>query len=344
MKPRRSTRAFVYRDGIGLAGTHITCDGPGFANDLVFLSHAYALPPRGSSLLAGRRAGRRQIVATEKTLLLLGSAGDKLKARTLPATFGRPFNLGQHRIEIVSTGFAPGAAGLLCESGGHRLYYVGAFCPESFAGGLDPAGVRSAHAVCIDASAAVPGLRLPPRRQTLDELGAFVQDTLRAGAIPVLLGAASTALPWVAITLAQAGVGLRAHARVASAFARLRLAHDAIPTVGRYAGKLAEREALLWPSDAAETPADRGDRPFRRALIAVHAADPATWRSVHAERGFAFTPLASHEELLAFVEATTAREVALFHGSAEPTAALLRDRGFDAYALGPPRQMTLPGA
>lgn len=344
MKARRSTRAFVYRDGIGLAGTHITCDGPGFANDLVFLSHAHALPPRRASLLAGPRAGRRQIVATEETLRLLGQAGDKLKTRTLPATFGRPFNLGKHRIEIVPTGFAPGAAGLLCEGGGHRLYYVGAFCPESFADGLDPAGVRSAHAVCVDATSAVPGLRLPPRRQTLEELCAFAQDTLRENDTPVLLGEPSATLPWAAVTLARAGIPLRAHARVAGAIARMRAADETIPTVARFAGKLAEGEALLWPSDAADTLKDENERHFRRALVSGHAADPAVLASVRAQRGFVFTPLASHEEILAFVEATTAREVALFHGSAEPMAALLRDRGFDAYALGPPRQMTLPGA
>ena len=54
------------------------------------------------------------------------------------------------------------------------------------------------------------------------------------------------------------------------------------------------------------------------------------------------TNLPSFAELLATVESTGAREVALHGGEAESVAALLRERGLDAYTLGPPRQMNLP--
>ena len=84
MKPRRSPHAFVYRAGIGLAGTHITCDATGFPSDLIFLSHARALAPRWPVALSGARAGRRQIVTTELTLRLLGDVGEKLRSRALP--------------------------------------------------------------------------------------------------------------------------------------------------------------------------------------------------------------------------------------------------------------------
>ncbi len=60
----RSPHAFVYRAGIGLAGTHITCDAIGFPSDLIFISHAHALGRGGSAKLASSRAGRRQIVST----------------------------------------------------------------------------------------------------------------------------------------------------------------------------------------------------------------------------------------------------------------------------------------
>jgi hypothetical protein len=344
MKQRRSTHAFVYRDGIGLVGTSITCDGPGFANDLVFLSHAHALPQRRAIMLAGARAGRRQVVTTETTLRLLGKIGDRLKPRTLPAVFGRPFNLGRHRIEVVPTGFLPGAAGLLCETEGRRLFYVGAMCPEVFTDGVEPAEVRSARAVCLDASFAVPGLRLPPRAQTMAEVCGFADDCLRAGESPMLLGAPTGALPWIALALARAGLGLRAHARVASAIASLGGVCEAMPAVARFAGKLGEREVLLWPADARATFALQWSRRVRRALISGYAADPAALDKAQAERGFPFTPLATFDELLAFTEATAAREVALFHASGEEILTPLRARGLDAYILGPPRQMTLPGA
>ena len=146
MKPRRSKHAFSYRAGIRIPGTDITCDALGFPSDLVFLSHANALAPRGAADLAGGRAGRRQFVTTETTLRLLGDAGAKLRERALPAAFGRPFNLGPHRLEVVPTGYLPGAAALLCETETVRAFYLGAFCPEPFIEGIEPALIRRADA------------------------------------------------------------------------------------------------------------------------------------------------------------------------------------------------------
>src|SRR5512138_693159 len=134
MKPRRVPSAFAFRAGIRLVGTQVSCDALGFPSDLVFLSHANALPPRAK----GAPLGRRQFVTTQQTLQLLGEAGDRLRDRTLPAAFGRPFNLGPHRLELIPSGFLPGAAALLCETETQRLLYLGAFCPEPFIAGVEP--------------------------------------------------------------------------------------------------------------------------------------------------------------------------------------------------------------
>jgi hypothetical protein len=113
MKPRLQPHAFVYRAGIGLAGTHITCDATGFPSDLIFLSHARALAPHGPAALSGARAGRRQIVTTEQLTLRCWATQARSCARApCPRPFGRPFNLGDHRIEVVPTGYLPGAAAL----------------------------------------------------------------------------------------------------------------------------------------------------------------------------------------------------------------------------------------
>ena len=346
MKQRRSAQAFVYRAGIGLRGTPITCDGPGFANDLIFLSHAYALAPHRSTALTGPRAGRRQVVTTETTLRLLGNIGDKLKGRTLPAAFGRPFNLGGHRIEVVPTGYLPGSAALLCESDGRRLFYVGAFCPESPVPGIESCEVRNADAMCVDASLGDPERHLPPRSESLAKVRTFVGETLQARKTPVLLGAAQGALAWVATELVRAGFALRAHARVHSALARLHAVTGAVPAVARFSSKLSEGEALLWPMEArAKLPSKLPSGfPARLALVSGTAADPGLCESMQVAAGFPLTTLPSFTEILALIEASAAREVALFHGPAESVAKLLRQRGLDAYPVGPPRQMTLPGA
>src|SRR5262245_5772124 len=121
--PPTQQRAFVYRGGVRVAGTVLACDPAIGGGDLVFLSHA---PSPG---MRGRRAsptigGRRQILATEQTLALLGPAGERLRQHALAAVYGRPFHLGKLRLEIFRSGFMPGAASLLCEVDGRRLVYA----------------------------------------------------------------------------------------------------------------------------------------------------------------------------------------------------------------------------
>ena len=342
-KPRRSLYALVYRAGIDLAGTHITCDATGFPSDLIFLSHARALAPRGPVALSGARAGRRQIVTTELTLRLLGDVGEKLRSRALPAAFGRPFNLGDQRIEVVPTGHLPGAAALLCESEERRIFYLGAFCPEPWVAGVEASEVRNADAVCVDATFGDPRLGFPPRREAIASVRTFVKTTLDEGQTPVLLASPFGALPAVALDLAEAGFALRAHPRVAAVLARLRVVCERLPVSTRFAGRIAKNEVLLWPPEARDAESLAALDNLRLALVSGLAAEPGVLGRMRLSHGFALTNLASAVEIQAAIKATGAKEVALFHGGAEPLAALLRERGLDAYALGPPRQMTLPG-
>lgn len=347
MKPkqrRTTTHAFVYRAGIGLSGSLITCDATGFPSDLIFLSHARALPPRGPAALTDARAGRRQIVTTEKTLQLLGVAGDKLRGRTLPAAFGRPFNLGEQRIEVVPTGYLPGAASLLCEIDGRHLFYAGRFCPEPIVAGVEAFEVRHADAVCVDATFGDPLKVFPPRQQVVAQVRAFVQQAVADQKTPVLLASPFGALPALVIDLTLAGIPLRAHPRVAAVLTRLHNVCDGLPTVPRFAGKLALGETLLWPPEARDNAALQALAGLRLALVSGDATDPTLLSRMRVDHGFALTNMACFAEILAAIEATGAREVALYHGAAETLAVLLCGRGYKAYTVGPPRQMTLPGS
>jgi putative mRNA 3-end processing factor len=343
MKPRHLPHSFVYRAGIGLAGTHITCDARGFPSDLIFVSHARALAPKGPIALASARAGRRQIVTTELTLRLLGDAGEKLRSRALPAAFGRPFNLGDHRIEVVPTGHLPGSAALLCEGEKRRIFYLGAFCPEPLWTDLAASEVRGADAVCVDATFGDPRLVFPPRGKAIADIRTFVKSTLGDGRTPVLLASPFGALAAVARDLIDAGLALRAHPRIAVVLARLRAVGERLPTPARFAGRVTQGEVLLWPPEARYAESLAALDNLRLALVSGSATETSVLDRLRLTHGFALTNLPSSTEILAAIAATGAREVALFHGGAEPLAALLRERGLDAYTLEPPRQMTLPG-
>jgi putative mRNA 3-end processing factor len=220
---------------------------------------------------------------------------------------------------------------------------MGAFCPEPLISGIAASEVRRADAVCLDATFGDPRLIFPPRKEAIAAVRAFAQTALGDGQTPVLLASLFGALPAVARDLAQAGMTLRAHPRVAAVLSRLSGVCESLPTPARFAGRVAKGEVLLWPPEAREASNLAGLDNLRFALVSGSAAEPGVLERLRVQHGFALTNFPSAAEIVTAIDATGAKEVALFHGGAEPLAALLRERGLDAYALGPPRQMTLPG-
>ena len=66
-------RAFVHRGGgVRIAGTVVACDAAA-GTELVFLSHAPAFGVHARRALPRVGGGRRQLLATEVTLALLGA-------------------------------------------------------------------------------------------------------------------------------------------------------------------------------------------------------------------------------------------------------------------------------
>jgi len=339
--PRRRKHAFSYHAGVTLDGTPLTCDAVGFATDLVFLSHAQALAPGSSFSLSPRRAGRRQLLATEGTLVLLGAAGERLRARTLPAGFGRPFNLGDLRLALVPSGYLPGAASLLCEARGRRLLYAGTICRERAFASLCPAQVRSADAVCLDATFGDPRFVFPPREEAEAALRRFVEVALATRRAPVLLVSPFGPAPATAEALHAAGIAVRAYGTIVKVLARFRQAGASLPPLRRFAGKLGPNEVLLWPPEAREAPALGAlDSPVF-AFVSGFSVERTAVDCMRADQGIALSNQAGFADLVAYLEATGAHEVALHRGFAETFAAILRQRGYDAYAIDPPRQMEL---
>jgi hypothetical protein len=339
--PRRRKRAFSYHAGVTLEDTQLACDSAGFATDLVFLSHAKALAPGSSFGLSPRRAGPRQVLATEGTLILLGAAGERLRARTLPAVFGRAFNLGGLRLALLPAGYLPGAASLLCEVGGRRVLYAGTICRERAFAGLGPAEPRNADAVCLDATFGDPRFVLPPREEAEAALRQFVETALGARRTPVLLVSPFGPAAATAEALQATGISLRAHGAIVGALDRYRQAGAAVPTLRRFAGKIGPNQALLWPPEAREA-AVLGALPSPAfAFVSGFSVERTAVECMRADQGIALSNQAGFADLIAYLEATGAQEVALHRGFAETFAAILRDRGYDAYAIDPPRQMEL---
>jgi Cft2 family RNA processing exonuclease len=326
-------RAFTYRAGVRLAGTVVACDATA-GSDLIFLSHARALGPRAARALPRARAGKRQVLATELTLALLGAAGERLRPCALLAPLGRPFGLGLLRLELFSSGFMAGAASLLCEVGGRRAVYAGPVAPEG-------ATIRLAQALCLDATFGARRFSFPPRAEALGALVHLVTETLASRRSPVVLFETPDAALDLARALAVAGVSPRAHRSLMQAAAAFAEAGLGAPALQRFDGRLRPGEALLWPREAGQAPRLRALPAANVIVASPFATDPTAMAEARAEHGVALADHAGWDGLLRYVEATGASEVALVGAPDEELAQALRVRGVEAYALGPPRQIGL---
>ena len=334
-KPR--VHAFLHRGGgVRLAGTVVACDAT-VGTELVFLSHAPAFGVAARRALPRLGGGRRQVLTTELTLALLGPAGERLKAHALPAGYGRPFSLGDLRLEMFPSGFMPGAASLLCEHEGRRIVYAGPI------GSGDGSGeVRAADALCIDATFANQGVTFLSRAQAIAEIGRQVRAVLARGDAPVVLVDPIAIAVEIAAALAADRIGLAAHRAIVQVAMAHRHAGLPAPSLQRFAGKVGAGEALLWPAQERVPPRRAGARAAGVILVSADAERAAAVSSDVADVArVAFPTAADFAALTRYIEASGAAEVALVNAPGDDLVRALRARGVDAYTLGPPRQIEL---
>jgi len=155
--PRRRKRAFSYHAG----SLWMARSSPAMRRGLPPILCFFRTPRRWrrGHRSASRRAGRG------------GASCWPPRARwccwARPGTLARAHLAGWFRASIqpgwaatgaAAAGYLPGAASLLCEAGGRRLLYAGTICRERAFANLGAAEVRSADAVCLDATFGIRAL------------------------------------------------------------------------------------------------------------------------------------------------------------------------------------------
>ena len=321
--------AVAFRDGVQLAGSVVWCDATR-ARDLNFVSHAHL----------GARGAHHKVLATGRTMALIGAAGGAPVGEVLTTPFGRPFSLGPLRLELFPSGHVPGAASLLLvEPSGRRIAYAGDVNPVASLG--ESAEVRGADVLVLEAPLAPVAGRLPPRAETLAALVELVKRALADGRQPVVLAPALGTSEEAMVALAQAGVPLRVHPRVHAFAATLAAAGIAVPAAARFSSRMGRGEVLIGPPDGlGAARIARLERPLTIALtgLALGAGAAADLGVDHA------LPLADHADLdalVTYVRHSEAREVWLTAGHCPALVAALAALDVTARPLGPPRQMEL---
>ena len=345
--------AVTWRDGVHLTGTPIWCDARR-RRDVCFVSSADRVG----------RAGHHQLIGSPLTLALLGARG----GGHLGVPLHRRFTLGTVRLELVASGRGPGAAALHVDHDGKRVLYAGAVRPlrgPRAGEAIEVAEVRTSHAVVVAAPYGAEHQRFPPLgdaiAQTLDWVRAqlatarrpvlFVDTALDGLEVAACLHAAGIALSGArairdlarrAGELAGTGVTIEEHSNPARAVRdRYPISGTAISSLASRSGELVitspgrEPRAVVWlDSDRGGLARALADRPFATALVSGRALEGRGT----CDAAFAWANAADREQLLEWIEATSAREVFVTGAFAEAIAGVLGPR---ARIIGPPHQMTL---
>ncbi|HET7501813.1 MAG TPA: hypothetical protein VFK02_12440 [Kofleriaceae bacterium] len=334
----------TWRDGVHLTGTPIWCDARR-RRDICFLSSADRVG----------RTGHGQLIGTAVTLALLGARDQG----HLAVPLRQRFTLGTVRLELIPSGRGFGAAALHADITGRTVLYAGAV--RTSAGGVgDPAELRSCDAVVVAAPYGEPDDKFPPLPGAIDATLEWARAQLASGKRPVLL--VDTLLDGLEVASRLAAEGMAIAGPRALRDAALRIA-DLVPAPQIVDGTLAigstlyprppaadpgsgvpaiaapgrEVRAVVWlDADRAGVARGLGERPFATARLSARV--PAGAGPAGYDAGFPWASAADRAQLLAWIEATGARDVYVTGACAETIVAAL---GARARVIGPPHQMTL---
>jgi putative mRNA 3-end processing factor len=293
--------------------------GPG----LVFVSHAHS----------DHCSNAARIVCTRETAAL--HPRRRPGSETVTLRYGERIEVDSATIELTSAGHTLGSAMAIVRSAAGVLVYTGDFKlrASAFSTGLS---VPRCDTLVMECTFGDPRYRFPPEREVLSQLFTFIDDTLAAGAFPVVCTYAFGKAQEALYHLTGAGYTVAVEASIASICEKhVALGYEFPPpgTWTSYPGGIPDAQVILT------TPGGQtalGPRFFRTRVVcltgwALHPA--ARWRFRDCDLLLPLSGHADFTELMRTATESGARKVFTVHGSRR-FAAHLRTLGIDAEHLG----------
>ena len=301
--------------------------------ECAFVSHAH-----------GDHIGRHdRTIATAPTIALMRhrlGEPKRRKTEALPVGYRTPFGLGELTLELFSAGHVLGSAQLRVTRNEVAVGYTGDLCTEP-THAAEQADVMPCDVLVMESTFGHPRYVFPAKEETLAAVRKFVDDALSDGATPVLLGYALGKAQEILKFLSGAGYACRAHPVVHAVNRVYEAEGVALPNVRPLGPEGAEPgEVVVAPPHLSRSPAMRGLRRRRTAILTGWAIDGARWfRGVDA--AFPLSDHADYPSLLRYAKATGASRVFTVHGHADALAGALRKEGVRAEPLREHMQLEL---
>jgi len=196
--------------------------------------------------------------------------------------------------------------------------------------------LMQADTLIMETTFGLPKYRFPPAEAVIEQMLAFVRETLSDGGIPVLLGYSLGKAQEILCALRDAELPVMVHASVAQITEVLTPHLRALPKWRLFDANEAAGHVLVFPPGAKiELPK------MRTAMLSGWAIQPSAKYRYGVDVALPLSDHADHPELHETVEIVKPRRIYLVHGSTREFAAELRARGHDARALGAEDQLEL---
>ncbi len=297
-----------------------------------FVSHAHA-----------DHLGRHErTIATRATAALARHRlGDRKAGEVLPADYRTPFGLGELTLELFPAGHVLGSAQIrITLPGGLTVGYTGDLCTEPTRT-AEPAEVMPCDVLLMESTFGLPRYVFPPKEEVLAAVRRFVDETLDAGATPVLLGYSLGKAQEVLKHFGELGYPCRAHPTIHAVNEVYEAQGVPLPNVRLLGAEGPEKgEVVVAPPQLGRSAAISRIRPRRTAVLTGWALDGARWFG-GVDASFPLSDHADFPSLLRYAKATGASRVFTLHGHAEPLARELRREGLGAEPLRESAQMEL---
>lgn len=255
--------------------------------------------------------------------------------------FGEPFEL-EPSIEacLYPAGHIVGSAMLRLEKDGQSLLYSGDFklTPGISA---EPCQPVPADTLIVETTYGLPRYTFPPENEVFAGIVRFCRETLENGDSPVLFGYSLGKSQAILKSLTDEGFEVMLHPSSRKLTRSCQELGWKFPPYFPFDPSNQAGKVIISPPLAKTSDWIKSIRNPKTAMISGWAIDPTATYRYQCDKAFPLSDHADYLDLLNFVATVQPKTVFTVHGFAREFAATLRERGYEAWALGRENQLGL---
>ena len=295
---------------------------PWDAKESAFVSHAHA----------DHFSRHAKALCSTGTAALLRKRFNMAEGRLEPEDFGAMIEREGFRMRMLPAGHIVGSAMLHItrKRDGATLLYTGDFKVRR-GRTTQPVNFLQADTLIMETTFGLPHLAFPGAMEVDASVLRFVNDAFADGEVPVLFGYSLGKAQEAVALLAEHGIPVLSHLKVAEMTEVCRALGVDLPEPVVFEGFSREGHVVVAPPNAVSAKIMRGLKNIRSAMLTGWALQSGSFFRYRVDEVIAMSDHADHPGLMECVTRVRPKRVLTVHGYAKEFAAELREKGIDAW-------------